>query len=89
MPYHLAMELALTGEPMSAERFHELGRQPRLRAGGALETALELAGHDRRNGPLALAASKRILASQQDWTLGGGTVEASGHDFRRAVRVAR
>jgi len=70
MPYHVVMELALTGETMSAERFHELGVVNRLcDAGGALEAALELAGQIARNGPLALAASKRILAAQQDWTL--------------------
>jgi enoyl-CoA hydratase len=30
--------------------------------------ALELAGSLARNGPLALAATKRILEEQQDWS---------------------
>src|SRR4051794_31115496 len=44
MPYHVVMELALTGDPMPAERFHEFGVVNRLAApGAALDTALELA----------------------------------------------
>ena len=69
MPYHVVMELALTGETFPAERFHEYGVVNRLSApGGALETALELAEEIARNGPLALAAAKRILAEQFDWS---------------------
>src|SRR6202167_5416231 len=45
IPYHLVMELALTGETMPAERFHELGLVNRLtEPGGAVEAAMELAG---------------------------------------------
>jgi enoyl-CoA hydratase len=69
MPYHVVMELALTGEPLPAERFHELGVVNRLApAGGALDAALELAEAIGRNGPLALAASKQILERQFDWS---------------------
>lgn len=69
MPYHLVMELALTGDPMPAERFHALGVVNRLAAPGtALDVALELAGALERNGPLALMASKQILAEQYDWS---------------------
>jgi enoyl-CoA hydratase len=69
MPYHVVMELALTGDPLPAERFHELGLVNRLsEPGGAVETALELAGQVAKNGPLALAASKRILEEQFDWS---------------------
>ena len=69
MPYHVVMELALTGDPMPAERFHELGVVNRLAApGGALDAALELAGAIGGNGPLALAASKQILQEQFDWS---------------------
>jgi enoyl-CoA hydratase len=68
MPYHLVMELALTGDLFPAERFHELGVVNRLaEPGSAVEVALELAGAIARNGPLALAASKRILQEQYDW----------------------
>src|SRR5687767_8633206 len=69
MPYHVVMELALTGDPMPAERFHELGVVNRLAApGSALDTALELAEAIGANGPLALAASKQILQEQFDWS---------------------
>jgi|SRR5271166_5259168 len=69
MPYHVVMELALTGDPMPAERFHELGLVNRIaEPGEALGDALALAGTLAANGPLALAASKRILQEQFDWS---------------------
>jgi enoyl-CoA hydratase len=69
MPYHVVMELALTGDPLPAERFHELGLVNRLaEPGEAVEVALELAGALAKNGPLALSASKRILQEQFDWS---------------------
>jgi len=58
------MELALTGDPIDAERGYELGIVNRLaEPGGAVDAALELAGEIARNGPLALRASKRIVQS--------------------------
>ena len=69
MPYHVVMELALTGDTMPAERFHELGVVNRLaEPGGAVEAALELAATLAKNGPLALIASKQILQEQFDWS---------------------
>jgi enoyl-CoA hydratase len=69
IPYHLAMELALTGEPISAERAFDVGLVNRLAdVGAAVEVALELAGQVAANAPLALAASKRILDEQWDWS---------------------
>ncbi len=69
IPYHLAMELALTGDPIDAERGYELGIVNRLAdPGGAVDAALELAGEVARNGPLALRASKEIVQSSGDWT---------------------
>jgi enoyl-CoA hydratase/carnithine racemase len=69
MPYHLVMELALTGDPFPADRLHELGVVNRLaEPGSAVDVALELAAQLSRNGPLALAASKRILQEQFDWS---------------------
>jgi enoyl-CoA hydratase len=68
IPYHVAMELALTGEPIGAERAYALGAVNRLaEPGGALAAAQELAAAIARNGPLALDASKRIVASAVDW----------------------
>ncbi|HSZ69679.1 MAG TPA: crotonase/enoyl-CoA hydratase family protein [Solirubrobacteraceae bacterium] len=69
MPYHAVMELALTGELLPAERFHEFGVVNRLAdPGAAVEVALDLAAAVAKNGPLALAASKRILQEQFDWS---------------------
>jgi len=69
IPYHLAMELALTGDPIDAERGYELGIVNRLAdPGGAVDAALELAGEVARNGPLALRASKKIVQRSGDWT---------------------
>src|SRR5271167_4386029 len=69
MPYHLVMELALTGDPFPADRFYELGVVNRLvEPGAAVDAALELAAQLSKNGPLALIASKQILEEQFDWS---------------------
>jgi enoyl-CoA hydratase len=69
MPYHVVMELALTGDPMPAERFYELGLVNRIsEPGEAVEDAIALAGRLAANGPLGLSAAKRILQEQFDWS---------------------
>jgi enoyl-CoA hydratase len=69
LPRNVAMELALTGDPIDAERAHELGLVSRLaEPGEALSTAIELAEAIAQNGPLALAATKRVLKESVDWT---------------------
>jgi enoyl-CoA hydratase len=69
MPYHVVMELALTGDPLPAERFHEFGVVNRLaKPGDAIDAALELAASVAKNAPLALIASKQILQQQFDWS---------------------
>jgi enoyl-CoA hydratase len=69
MPYHVVMELALTGDPMPAERFHAFGVVNRLAApGSAVNVALKLAAAIGDNGPLALAASKAVIEQQFDWS---------------------
>jgi enoyl-CoA hydratase len=69
LPYGVAMELALTGDPIDAERAYELGLVNRLaEPGGALDVAVELAAAIARNGPLALEATKATLQQQADWT---------------------
>jgi enoyl-CoA hydratase len=68
MPYHVAMELALTGDPIDAARGYELGIVNRVaEPGQAVAVARELAAAIARNGPLALDASKRILRATLDW----------------------
>jgi enoyl-CoA hydratase len=69
IPYHVAMELALTGDPINAERAHEVGLVNRIaEPGTALEAAIELARIHARNAPLALTASKRIVAESRLWS---------------------
>jgi len=69
IPYHVAMELALTGDPITAERAYELGMVNRVaEPGGATDAALELAEKVAQNAPLALAASKRIIVESSEWT---------------------
>jgi enoyl-CoA hydratase len=69
IPYHVAMELALTGDPIDAARGYELGVVNRLsEPGAAVATARELAAAIARNGPLALDASKRIVRATLGWT---------------------
>jgi enoyl-CoA hydratase/carnithine racemase len=71
IPYHLAMEMALTGDLIDAERAHAMGLVNRLAAPGeAVAAARELAAAVAANGPLATAASKRILDAAQDWSAG-------------------
>ena len=71
VPRLVAAEMALTGDPIGAERAHALGLVNVLcEPQGALEAALELAARIAHNGPLALVASKRVLDEQQDWSLG-------------------
>lgn len=69
MPYHLAMELALTGELREAEFFKQHGIVNRLVDGGAaLDEAVKLGESLLVNGPTALAASKEIMQRSADWT---------------------
>jgi enoyl-CoA hydratase len=67
VPRNVAMEMALTGAPIDAERGYELGLVNQLaEPGKALEVALELGHKMGANGPLSLAATKRILAESVD-----------------------
>jgi enoyl-CoA hydratase len=69
IPYHVAMELALTGDPITAQRAYELGLVNRVcEPGEALATALEVAAAITPNAPLAVRASKRIVELQADWS---------------------
>ena len=52
IPQRLAMELALTGEFVSAQRAYEMGLINRIVDGVALEGALQLAEAISANGPL-------------------------------------
>ncbi|MFD9006446.1 crotonase/enoyl-CoA hydratase family protein [Streptomyces sp. NPDC059582] len=61
IPYHLAMEFLLTGEPVSGRRAGELGLANQVvPAGQAVAEALLLAERLAANAPLALAAVKAV-----------------------------
>jgi enoyl-CoA hydratase len=73
IPHHVAAEIALTGEQLSAERLHGIGLLNRLVAPGeALVTALGLAAVIAENGPLAVEGSKRILTQAGEWGMAAG-----------------
>jgi enoyl-CoA hydratase len=68
LPGAIAMELALTGDTIIAERAADLGLVNRLAdPGKALDVALELADEVAANAPLALRASKTVLNKQWTW----------------------
>jgi len=64
----MAMELALTGDFVTAGRAYEMGFVNRVTDRPAIEGALELAKIVAANGPLGLIASKQILNERPDWT---------------------
>lgn len=73
IPQAIALELLLTGDPITAARAAELGLVNRVVSeGGALDAALELAARIAANGPLAVAVTKEIARSSYDWTLAEG-----------------
>ena len=68
VPYHLAMEIALTGEHFTAARLHQAGLVSRVTgAGQAVAGARELAAQVAQGAPLALAATKRVIVESADW----------------------
>jgi enoyl-CoA hydratase len=68
IPYHLAMEIALTGEHFPASRLYEAGLVNEIvPAGEALGRARELAARIALGGPLALIATKQIIVESADW----------------------
>lgn len=64
----MAMELALTGDFIDAQRAYEMGFVNRITDGPALDGALEFAARVAANGPLALKATKRIINERPDWS---------------------
>jgi enoyl-CoA hydratase len=68
IPAQIAMELALTGDFLDAERAERLGLVNHLCDDGqALETARELAARITANAPLALQVSKRVIRESYTW----------------------
>ena len=69
IPERVAMELALTGDFITAERAYQLGMINRVVDGPALDGALELAAKIAENGPLAVRVSKQIMRESRGWTM--------------------
>jgi enoyl-CoA hydratase len=70
IPPRIAMELALTGDMISAERAAHYGLVNILtEPGEALQEAKRLAARIIANAPLSVAASKRVIVEQRDWPL--------------------
>ena len=70
IPTRIAMEIALTGDMIGAERLHQYGLINELTEPGlALEAAKELGRRIIANAPLSVAASKRVIVEQIDWPL--------------------
>lgn len=80
IPPRVAMEAALTGDPLTAEELHRHGLVNRLvEPGRALEEAKELAQRIIANAPLAVAASKRVIVEQRNWS------DAESFDRQEAI----
>jgi enoyl-CoA hydratase len=66
IPYHVAMRVLLTGEPLPATEARQYGLVDELTSrGAALGRARELARRIARNAPLAVAAVKEIVRTTQ------------------------
>jgi enoyl-CoA hydratase len=76
---NVAMELALTGDPISAERAFSLGLVNELCAAGTVvDTAIELAQRITANAPIAVRESREVILE----TL--GVAEAEGWAITKA-----
>lgn len=82
----MAMEVILTGQPLSAQRAYELGLLNRLvEPGQEIESAMELAGRVCAAAPLAVWASRKVLlaaAYESDETL----IEMTNQEFAKILR---
>ena len=76
LPFNVAMEMVLTGDPQPAARLHVLGLVNRLSVPGkALEDALALAERIARHPPLAVSTCKQLLRRGLDAEEVGGWEE--------------
>lgn len=78
VPYAVAMKMALTAKPITAEEALDHGFVVEVTPkGGALDAAIELAEQVAANAPLALMASKDMIREMQ------GRTEAEFWDYQR------
>lgn len=70
IPPNIAMEWALTGDSVHAQRAYEVGLVNQLvEPGQTLTAALKLAGRIGRNGPLAVRTTKTIMVEGGQWSV--------------------
>jgi enoyl-CoA hydratase len=96
LPRNVALELAMTGDPIDAERAHALGLVNVLAdEGGALDAALALAERVCANAPVAVRESRRVVVESADldedaaWKLTNEamSVVAATEDFAEGPRA--
>jgi enoyl-CoA hydratase len=69
IPQRIALEMALTGDHVDAERMHAYGLINRLvEPGEALTEAVRMARQIIANAPLSVQTSKRVITEQRDWS---------------------
>jgi enoyl-CoA hydratase len=94
LPLNIAMELALTGDPITAEVAHHHGLVNRLvEPGQALDAAIALAEQVCANAPLAVRASRRVIVEathapdEIGWKMSVEAMAAAvqSEDFREGV----
>jgi enoyl-CoA hydratase len=94
LPFNIAMELALTGDPITAELAHQHGLVNRLvEPGQALHAAVALAEQICANAPLAVRASRKVVVEatqapdEVGWKMSmDGMAEAvRSEDFREGL----
>lgn len=98
VPLAVALEMALTGDPIDAERAFDLGLVNRVVPGDqVVEAALALAERIAQNAPLAVRASKRVmreaaeLSEEQAWPVNDaafGAIARSADAIEGAVAFA-
>ncbi len=83
LPRPLAMEMALTGDPITAQRAYDLGLVNLLTDGPAIEGARALARRLAENGPLALIASKAVI--RESWLWANEDIASRQNPYIRAA----
>ncbi|WAC92795.1 crotonase/enoyl-CoA hydratase family protein [Mycobacterium sp. Aquia_213] len=89
LPRKVAMELLLTGEPMTASDAWEWGLVNQVvKQGSVLDAALALAARVTVNAPLSVQASKRIATGVDDGVVTGDEVgwERTVNEMRTLIR---
>lgn len=82
IPLQIALEMGLTGEPISAQRAHELGLVNRVvPAAEVVPAALALAAVINANGPLAVQATKKLMWEEMGPDTAARVGEVSGPVF--------